>query len=100
MLVLVIGELQQLLASEAPGRVGGVIGCRPHLPRQIEHVGRQPHIQKISLIDLACGGPGRGFVEDGVEPVEVLNEDWNRNGVWKQARNALSRMISEPITLS
>jgi hypothetical protein len=33
-----------------PGRVGGVIGRRPHLPRQIEHVGRttaysknQPH---------------------------------------------------------
>src|SRR5277367_1419633 len=36
---LVVGELQQLLAGETPGRVAGVIGRRPHLPRQIEHVG-------------------------------------------------------------
>src|SRR5277367_4110341 len=73
---LVVGELQQLLAGETPGRVGGVIGRGTHLPRQIEHVGRQPHIQKIGLIYPACGRPGRGLVEDGVEPVEVLNEDW------------------------
>ena len=45
-------------------------------------VGRQPHIQEIGRIDLAWGTPGRDLVEDDVETVEVLNEEWD---TWKQA---------------
>lgn len=78
---LVIGEFQKLLASETSRRVGRVISRRPHLPRQIEHVRRQPHVQKIGLVDLARGSPGCGLVEDVIEPVEVLDEDRNGNGV-------------------
>ena len=45
--------------------------------RQIETVGRLPHVQKVGLVDLARGG----LCEDGVEAVEVLDEDGNGHGV-------------------
>ena len=37
---LVVCEFQRLFAGQARRRVHGVISGRPHLPRQIEHVGR------------------------------------------------------------
>jgi hypothetical protein len=38
--------------------------------------------KEFGRIDLAWGSPGPGLVEDDVETVEVLNEDWD---TWKQA---------------
>jgi hypothetical protein len=61
----VVGELQQLFTGETSCCICGVIGRCPHLARQIEHVRRQPHVQKIGLIDFASGSPGRSLVEDG-----------------------------------
>src|SRR6476620_1962803 len=43
---LVVRELQRFLASETPRRVRSMIGRRSHLPRQIVHVRRQPHVQQ------------------------------------------------------
>ena len=37
---LIVRKLQKLFAGQAARRVGGMIGRRPDLPRQIEHVGR------------------------------------------------------------
>ena len=47
------------------------------VPRQIETVGRLPHVQKVGLVDLARGG----LCEDGAEAVEVLDEGGNGHGV-------------------
>jgi hypothetical protein len=58
-----------------------MIGRRSHLPRQIVHVRRQPHIQQIGFADLTRSSSGGGLVEDSVEAVEVLDEDRNGNGV-------------------
>ena len=38
--------------------------------------------KELGRIDLAWGSPGPGLVEDDVETVEVLNEEWD---TWKQA---------------
>jgi hypothetical protein len=37
---LVVGKFQKLFAGQTPRRICGVIGSRPNLSRQIEHVGR------------------------------------------------------------
>ena len=75
---LVVGELRQLLAGQPARRVGGVIGRGADLPRQVEHVGRQPHVEQVRLVDLAGRGPGRRLVEHAGQAVEMLHE--NRDG--------------------
>jgi hypothetical protein len=37
---LFVGKCQKLFAGQTPRRIRGVIGSRPNLSRQIEHVGR------------------------------------------------------------
>jgi hypothetical protein len=75
---LVVGEFQKLLAGQPSRRVGGMIGRGPDLAHQVEHVGRQPHVEQIGLIDLAGRGPGRRLVQHAGQAVQMLHE--NRNG--------------------
>ena len=57
--------------------LNAMLGRSPDLPHQVEHVGRQPHVEEVRLIDLAGRGPGRRLVEHGGQAVQVLHE--NRN---------------------
>ena len=72
------GALKSLICDGVIAGVGGVIGRRPHLPHQREHIRRELHIEDVRFVDLAGCGMGCRFVEDGGKTVEVLRE--HRNG--------------------
>ena len=75
------GNFSSSLPGQPAGRIGGVIGRGPDLPHQREHVGREPHAQKVRLVDLAGRGMGRRLVEHAGQAAEMLDEHRNRNGV-------------------
>ncbi len=72
-----VGHRDRFGAGEPRRRPAGVVGHDLHLPDGVEHVGRQPVVQKDRRIDPALGAERLALGENSGERGQPVHEDRN-----------------------